>query len=98
MRVLVTAASRHGSTAEIADALAAQLVRCGLDVTVEPPDGDADPAEYDAVVLGSAVYAGRWLDAARRFAGALVSAATAAGLAVLERAHRRSASARGGGV
>jgi len=68
MRVLVTAASRHGSTAEIAAALAAQLVRCGLDVTVKPPDGDADPAEYDAVVLGSAVYTGRWLDVARTFA------------------------------
>jgi menaquinone-dependent protoporphyrinogen oxidase len=68
MKVLVSAASRHGSTSEIADALAAQLVRCGLEATVAPPDEAADPAQYDAVVLGSAVYAGRWLEAARHFA------------------------------
>ncbi len=65
MHVLVTAASKHGATGEIAEAIAGRLREHGLQVTV------ADPAEvtrlesYGAVVLGSAVYAGHWLDPAK---------------------------------
>ena len=32
-----------------------------MDVHLEDADGAADPAAYDAVVLGSAVYSGKWL-------------------------------------
>ncbi|GID93898.1 flavodoxin domain-containing protein [Amorphoplanes digitatis] len=71
MRILVSAASRHGSTAEAATRIAGSL-RAGLpaDVVVdELPAADVgDPTPYDAVVLGSAVYLGRWLDDARRLA------------------------------
>jgi len=70
VRVLVTAASKHGATAEIADRIGAGL-RAGLpaaDVTVRPPDEVTDVDGYDAVVLGSAVYAGRWLAPARDLA------------------------------
>lgn len=66
MRILVTAASRHGSTTEIAtrigDALAAHA---GLDVVVCAPQDVEDIAGYDAYVLGSAIYMGHWLEAAR---------------------------------
>ncbi|MGY1695332.1 flavodoxin domain-containing protein [Geodermatophilus sp. SYSU D00814] len=66
-RVLVTAASRHGSTAEIAAVLAAEVAACpagreaGLSAAAVPAGSAPHPAAWDAVVLGSAVYAGRWL-------------------------------------
>lgn len=65
MKVLVAVASRHGSTRGIADAIAGVLTAEHLDVTVADPD-DVDSLEpYDAVVLGSAVYVGRWTASAR---------------------------------
>jgi menaquinone-dependent protoporphyrinogen oxidase len=66
-RVLVVVASRHGGTRQIADAVAGVLWDAGFDADVEDAAG-ADPAGYDAVVLGSAVYYGRWLPSARAFA------------------------------
>ncbi|WP_432989914.1 flavodoxin domain-containing protein [Dactylosporangium sp. CA-233914] len=68
MHVLVTAASKHGSTAEIAELIGAVLTEQGLDATVCAPGDVAGLDGYDAVVLGSAVYAGHWLDPAQRFA------------------------------
>ena len=66
MRVLVAYATKNGSTEEIADAIADELSAHGLDVAcMSAPD--ADSSGFDAVVLGSAVYAGRWLRPARRF-------------------------------
>jgi menaquinone-dependent protoporphyrinogen oxidase len=67
MRILVTAASRHGSTREIAAAIAEALVQRGHEAEACPIEGAA-PEGYDAVVLGSAVYTGRWLKPARAFA------------------------------
>jgi menaquinone-dependent protoporphyrinogen oxidase len=64
-KVLVTAASKHGATAEIAQAVAEVLAGHGLDPAVVPPDEVHDVDGYDAVVLGSAVYAGHWLKPAR---------------------------------
>ena len=70
MRALVVAASRHGATREIAQAVAEEL-RCHgvdselLDATVAM--GMTDLEKYDAVVLGSAVYMGNWLPEARQF-------------------------------
>jgi menaquinone-dependent protoporphyrinogen oxidase len=68
MRVLVTAASRHGATTDIAGAIAGTLRDAGLVVDLVAPDEVTELERYDAVVLGSAVYAGRWVDAARAFA------------------------------
>ncbi len=68
MRVLVIAASKHGSTAEIATALGEALARRGIATTVADASDVADIEEYDAVVLGSAVYAGRWRKEARELA------------------------------
>jgi menaquinone-dependent protoporphyrinogen oxidase len=67
MNVLVTAASRNGATAEIAQAIATALRSKGLTATVEAPESVRDIRGYDAVVLGSAVYAGHWLPAATGF-------------------------------
>ena len=68
MKVLVTAASRHGSTQMIADCIREELEAAGCRVHLADPDSVADVEEYDAVVLGSAVYAGHWLKPARKLA------------------------------
>ena len=65
MRVLVTVASRHSSTREIGTAIARVLQAAGIEVDVIDPEAVASVEPYDAVVLGSAVYAGRWLASAR---------------------------------
>ena len=64
MKVLVTAASRHGSTAEIAGAIGRHLAEAGWEVEVREPEDVHDLDGVGAVVLGSAVYAGRWLKSA----------------------------------
>jgi menaquinone-dependent protoporphyrinogen oxidase len=65
MKVLVTAASMHGATAEIAQVIGQALSEQGLEVTVLDPGDVGTVEEYDAVVLGSAVYVGHWLDPAK---------------------------------
>jgi menaquinone-dependent protoporphyrinogen oxidase len=65
MRILVTAASRHGATHEIAGAIAAGLGRRGVDAEVRHAEELTSLDGYDAFVIGSAVYVGRWLDRAR---------------------------------
>ena len=69
-RVLVLAASRHGATAEIAAALAeCETGRAGgLTAIAMPVEQRPDATAFDAVILGSAVYAGHWLDSAREYA------------------------------
>lgn len=67
MTVLVAYASKRGSTAEIAETVAATLRREGLGVCLKPV-GDVESLEpFDAVVLGSAVYMKRWRGDARHF-------------------------------
>jgi len=65
--VLVAFASRHGSTDELAHAIGLELTAAGLSVEVRPMDEVEDLEEYPALVLGSAVYMGSWLPAARAF-------------------------------
>jgi menaquinone-dependent protoporphyrinogen oxidase len=76
-RVLVTAASRYGATREIAEAVGRALAARGLEADVRRIEDDADPDGYAAVVLGSAVYMGSWLEPARRFADAHAEALAA---------------------
>lgn len=75
LNVLVTAASEHGSTRGIAEAVARGLRSRGFTVDVGEPDAFIDVSEHDAFVIGSALYAGRWLEPAvgfvRRFAPTL---------------------------
>ena len=68
MQVLVAVASRHGSTREIADAIAQELQAPGVHAEVRTADEVSDLDSYDAVVLGSAIYMGNWESAASRFA------------------------------
>lgn len=65
MRVIVTAASKHGATSEIAAAIAHALRAAGIETDVTEPEDVTGFEGYDGAVLGSAVYAGRWLPAAR---------------------------------
>lgn len=65
MRILVTVASRHGATAEIAEAIGDRLREHGLAVVVTGALSVTGVTAFDAVVLGSAVYAGHWLDDAK---------------------------------
>jgi menaquinone-dependent protoporphyrinogen oxidase len=77
MKVLVAAASRHGATQEIAEAIGRTLDAEGVHASVTPVSEAGDPTGYDAVILGSAVYMGHWLDAATEFVesrGAALSA------------------------
>ncbi len=66
MQVLVSAASKHGATTEIAAEIGAALIALGLDAVVRAPEEVASLDGFDAVVIGSAVYVGRWLEPARR--------------------------------
>lgn len=65
MKVLVTAASKHGSTSEIAGVIGEVLGAAGLEVTVTEPDLVTSLEGFDAAVVGSGVYAGSWLPPAR---------------------------------
>jgi menaquinone-dependent protoporphyrinogen oxidase len=65
MNVLVSAASKYGATGEIAAAIGEVLTEHGLDATVVPCEQVDTVDGYDAVVLGSAVYAGHWRKPAR---------------------------------
>lgn len=66
-RVLVTFASKMGSTQEIAEAIGARLAEHGYLTDVRPVETVDSIDGYDAVLLGSAVYAGRWRPEATRF-------------------------------
>jgi menaquinone-dependent protoporphyrinogen oxidase len=72
-RALVVVASRYGSTREIAERLAEELMgtgygrALGLSALVQSADRAPDPSAFDAVLAGSAVYAGRWLEPAREY-------------------------------
>lgn len=66
-RVLVAYASKMGSNAEVADAIAGVLRDAGHDVEVAPARDVRGLDGYDAVVLGSALYAAHWQREANRF-------------------------------
>jgi menaquinone-dependent protoporphyrinogen oxidase len=65
--VLVAYATKYGATAEIAERIGQVLRDAGLRVDVLAADRVSDPAPHQAVVLGSAVYIGRWRKEAARF-------------------------------
>jgi menaquinone-dependent protoporphyrinogen oxidase len=65
--VLVAYASRHGSTRQVAEAVARRLETHDVHVEVRPAADVRSVSEYDAVVLGAALYTGRMVVEARRF-------------------------------
>ncbi|MGW0188949.1 flavodoxin domain-containing protein [Streptomyces sp. NPDC003362] len=66
-KVLVAYGTTNGSTARIAETVAAVLRTRGLTVETAPAGAVDDVTPYDAVVVGGALYAGRWHKDARRF-------------------------------
>ena len=70
MSVLVTYASKHGATEEIAERIAGKLRQLGKDVEVRPVEAvelAGDLRRLEAVVIGSAVYFGSWMKEATAF-------------------------------
>jgi len=67
MKTLVAVASKHGSTMEIGQRIAAILRESELDVEVQSIEQVHSIAGYDAAIIGSGVYMGRWLGAGRDF-------------------------------
>jgi|RhiMethySRZTD1v2_1073278.scaffolds.fasta_scaffold118670_3 menaquinone-dependent protoporphyrinogen oxidase len=67
MNVLVTAASKHGATRELAETIARVLEEHGLSAELVDMDEVDDLSGYDAYVVGSGIYLGNWLKEARRF-------------------------------
>jgi menaquinone-dependent protoporphyrinogen oxidase len=57
--VLVAYASEHGSTREVAAAIAARLREVGLEASLEPANEVTDLGPYRGVILGGAIYVGR---------------------------------------
>jgi menaquinone-dependent protoporphyrinogen oxidase len=68
MRVLVTTASKHGSTEEIGRFIGEVLVEQGIEVGALPPEDVISLHRYDAVIMGSAVYAGHWMTSMKKMA------------------------------
>jgi menaquinone-dependent protoporphyrinogen oxidase len=68
MTVLVAHATRHGSTAGIAERIAATLQAEGLAAVARPVAEVRDIGPYDAVVIGGAAYMFHWLKDATAFA------------------------------
>lgn len=66
-KVLVAHASRHGSTAQIAERIAERLSGAGLEAVASDVDQVVDAAAYDAYVIGGAAYLYHWLKPAVRF-------------------------------
>ncbi|MBI2780542.1 MAG: flavodoxin domain-containing protein [Chloroflexi bacterium] len=67
MRVLVAYASRHGSTMGIAQRIAAELERQEIPVAFKRVDEPIRVESYQACIIGSSVYLGRWEPQAAEF-------------------------------
>ncbi|OKL46512.1 flavodoxin [Boudabousia liubingyangii] len=67
MKILVAAASKHGSTLDVRDRIAKALSEGGHEVVTEAPQNVETLEGYDAVVLGSAVYITQWMSPAKDF-------------------------------
>lgn len=67
VNILVTAASKYGSTREIAQFITKVLNEQGHTAIFKEIDEAREVPAYDAVIIGSAVYAGKWLKSARQF-------------------------------
>jgi menaquinone-dependent protoporphyrinogen oxidase len=66
-QILVTYASRAGSTAGVAEAIRKTLAESGAQVDVIPMNEVKDLSPYQAVVAGSAIRGSKWLPEAMEF-------------------------------
>jgi menaquinone-dependent protoporphyrinogen IX oxidase len=61
-KVLILHASQKGSTAEVAEQLAQQLLEANHEIRLANALGyEGDIHRYDAVILGTGIYTGMWL-------------------------------------
>ena len=67
MQILVAYASRMGSTEEIARVIATELKNSGHTVEVASCEVAPDAWKVDALIVGSAIYLGRWDKSALRY-------------------------------
>ena len=67
MKILVTFASKHGATAEIAFHIGAVFKEYGFHVVVGAIGEVNHVASYDVIVIGSALYRQQWMPAAAQF-------------------------------
>jgi menaquinone-dependent protoporphyrinogen oxidase len=67
MRVLVAYSSKYGATRGIADRIGERLTELGHEVDIERCRDVEYPEGFDAFVIGSAAYLGRWRKEARKF-------------------------------
>ncbi|MCL5024998.1 MAG: flavodoxin [Chloroflexi bacterium] len=65
--MLIAYATKHGSTLEVAEAVAATLRECDIQAEVRPAQEVRELGGWGAVVLGAPIYSGRWHGDARRF-------------------------------
>lgn len=67
MTLLIAYASKHGSTQEVAEAIAAKVKSAGREVELRQAAEVEDLEPYEGVVLGGSLYFGRWHGDAARF-------------------------------
>jgi menaquinone-dependent protoporphyrinogen oxidase len=65
--VLVTYASKYGSTGGVADAIGKELCAKGVNADVVLIENARDVRSYQGVVIGSAIYKGKWMSEAIDF-------------------------------
>lgn len=65
--ILIATASKHGATFDIADEIARVLTARGYLVSDKSVDEIDRVDTFDAVIIGSAVYVGRWMPEATAF-------------------------------
>ena len=66
-KILVTYATRTGSTAGVAEAIAKTLIKNGYTADLRPMQVVNDLSNYNAVVAGSAIQNRQWLPEASQF-------------------------------
>ena len=66
-KILITYASRAGSTAGVAEAIGKTLAESGAQVDVIPMNNVKDLSPYRAVIVGSAIRKSKWLPEAVQF-------------------------------
>ena len=66
-KILVTYATRTGSTIGVVEAIGQTLAESGVEVEVRPMQEVTDLSPYQAVVAGSAIQGKQWLPEAMRF-------------------------------
>jgi menaquinone-dependent protoporphyrinogen oxidase len=69
MKILVAYASKYGSTKGIAERIAERLRVAGQQAEARPVQAIDNLGGYDAVVVGSAVFADHWMAEATQFVG-----------------------------